>query len=278
MDRSTPSPSAVRALGANNQFRPALSVVVPVHDERDNILPLLDEIVTALRPLGRFEIVCIDDASLDGTAEVLAAAQRRIPELVVGRHERNRGQSAAVLNGVLLATGAWVATLDGDGQNDPADLPRLLAARDRLPEDVKLLAGWRTARRDSWSKRLGSRLANAVRAWLLRDGTPDTGCGIKLFEREAFLALPRFDHMHRYLPALFQRDGWRAVSVPVNHRARAAGRSKYTNLQRLWVGVFDLAAVAWLMRRPVRAHAIRIPRTIAGETGGAERGADRGAA
>lgn len=240
---------------------PDLSVVIPVYDEAGTIRHLLDEVVSTLRPVMAMEIIVVDDASRDGTATVLAAAVCDIPELTVATHARNQGQSAAIVTGVSIARAAWVATLDGDGQNDPADLPRLMAERTRLPPDCRLVAGWRQQRRDTWSKRLGSRIANAVRRQLLRDGTPDTGCGTKLFEREAFLALPRFRHMHRYLPALFQRDGWRTVSIPVGHRPRTAGESKYSNLQRLRVGLFDLVGVAWLLRRPGPVGEVRITGT-----------------
>lgn len=237
--------------------QPELSVVIPVYNENQNIVPLLDEVVAALRPVCAFEIVCVDDASSDETAETLLEARKRIPELVVVVHARNQGQSVAIGTGVLTSRAAWIATLDGDGQNDPADLPRLIAERHRQHDDVKLIAGWRVKRRDSLGKRFGSRIANAVRARLLGDATPDTGCGTKLFERAAFMALPRFNHMHRYLPALFQRDGWRSVSLAVNHRARATGVSKYNNLQRLWVGLFDLVGVSWLIRRQARVGCIR---------------------
>lgn len=155
-------------------------------------------------------------------------------------------------NGVKAARAPWIATLDGDGQNDPADIPRLLAERAAAAPEVKLFAGWRVNRRDSGSKRWASKFANAIRARLLRDATPDTGCWIKLFERAAFLDLPYFDHMHRYLPALMQRAGWRTVSVPVNHRPRSAGASKYTNLGRALVGVRDLLGVSWLIARSRR--------------------------
>ena len=152
-------------------------------------------------------------------------------------------------NGVKAARAPWIATLDGDGQNDPADIPKLLAARAAAAPQVKLFAGWRVHRQDSGSKRWASKWANAIRARMLRDDTPDTGCGIKLFEREAFLDLPYFDHMHRYLPALMQRAGWKTLSVPVNHRHRTAGVSKYTNLGRALVGIRDLMGVSWLIQR-----------------------------
>ncbi len=231
---------------------PQLSVVVPVHNERDNVLPLIAEIVAALRGVCDFEIVYVDDLSRDDTLAVLAAAKAATPQLRIVRHLVQSGQSTAIRTGVKAARGEWIATLDGDGQNDPADIPKLLALRDDAPAEVKLFAGWRVHRQDSGSKRYASRIANAIRRRLLRDDTPDTGCGIKLFERAAFLDLPYFDHMHRYLPALMQRAGWQVRSVPVNHRARGAGTSKYNNLNRALVGVADLRGVAWLIRRSRR--------------------------
>jgi dolichol-phosphate mannosyltransferase len=228
---------------------PELSVVVPVFNERDNIQPLIDEITAALEGRVDYEIVYVDDASSDDGQAVLAAAKAKQPRLRVLRHARQSGQSTAVWNGVRAARAPWIATLDGDGQNDPADIPKLLAMRDQHGERTRLFAGWRVERKDSASKRFGSRFANAVRQSLLKDATPDTGCGIKLFEREAFLTLPYFDHMHRYLPALMQRAGWQVKSVPVNHRPRGAGQSKYNNLGRALVGIADLRGVAWLMRR-----------------------------
>jgi len=231
---------------------PQLSVVVPVFNERDNIPPLVDEIVAALRGRADFEIVYINDCSKDDSLDVLQALKAKVPELRVLSHVSQSGQSTAVRSGVRAARGAWVATLDGDGQNDPADIPKLLAARDAGPADTKLYAGWRVNRQDTGSKRWASKIANAIRSRLLRDATPDTGCGIKLFEREAFLELPYFDHMHRYLPALMQRAGWKTVSVPVNHRARGAGVSKYNNLNRALVGIADLRGVSWLIRRSKR--------------------------
>lgn len=228
---------------------PGLSVVIPLHNEAGNIEALLDEVVLALRGVISFEVICVDDASGDETIEELRSAVRNMPELRVLRLASQSGQSTAIRVGVKAAYGRWVATLDGDGQNDPADLPKLLAARDEAGANARLICGWRTKRRDRWDKRVASRIANAVRRALLRDATPDTGCGIKLFEREAFLDLPYFDHMHRYLPALVQRAGWRTLSVPVNHRQRGAGSSNYTNLGRAWVGLADLLGVAWLIRR-----------------------------
>ena len=227
---------------------PSLSVVVPVFNERDNVLPLIAEITAALRGKIDFEIVYVDDASRDDTVSMLKAAKAANPELRVLQHRTQSGQSTAIRNGVKAARGEWIATLDGDGQNDPADIPKLLAARDAGSPKIKLYAGWRVQRRDSGSKRWASRIANAIRSRLLRDETPDTGCGIKLFERAVFLDLPYFDHMHRYLPALVKRAGWQSLSVPVNHRERTAGQSKYNNLQRAWVGLKDLRGVAWLIQ------------------------------
>lgn len=238
---------------------PQLSVVVPVHDEAGNVAPLVREVVAALRGVVPFELLYVDDASGDATAGELQALRGEVPELRVLRHATRAGQSTAIRNGVKAARAHWIATLDGDGQNDPADLPRLLAARDAAPPDVKLFAGWRVTRRDTAAKRWASRAANAIRRRLLRDDTPDTGCGTKLFEREAFLDLPWFDHMHRFLPALFQRAGWRTVSVPVNHRPRTTGASKYDNLSRAIVGLRDLRGVAWLIRRNRRTRVEELP-------------------
>ncbi len=228
---------------------PALSVVVPVFNERDNIPPLINEIVAALRGVVAFEIVYVDDHSRDDSWQVLQAQMAQVPELRALRHRQQSGQSAAIRTGVKAARAPWIATLDGDGQNDPADLPKLLAERDKSAPSLKLFAGWRVNRRDSGSKRWASKIANAIRSRMLRDETPDTGCGTKLFERAMFLDLPWFDHMHRYLPALVRRAGFESVSVPVNHRERSAGVSKYNNLQRAWVGLTDLRGVAWLIRR-----------------------------
>ncbi|MET0505746.1 MAG: glycosyltransferase [Luteibacter sp.] len=226
-----------------------LAVVVPVFNERDNIPPLLAEIASALRGRIDFEIIYVDDDSTDDSVAVLTAARDRYPELRIIRHLTRSGQSTAVWNGVRNARAPWIATLDGDGQNDPADIPKLLEARAGAAPDLKLFAGWRVTRRDSFNKRISSKVANAVRSRMLRDSTPDTGCGLKLFERETFMRLPYFDHMHRYLPALVKRAGFASQSVPVGHRPRIAGTSKYGMLDRLWVGLADLRGVAWLMRR-----------------------------
>lgn len=228
-----------------------LSVVVPVRNEAGNVEPLVSEIAAALAGLVAFEILYVDDGSDDATPAELLRLRERVPQLRVVRHARCCGQSAAIVTGVRRAQYPWIATLDGDGQNDPADIPKLLAAR-ALPENrgVQLIMGNRKAsRRDTAFRKLQSSIANGVRSSLLGDGTPDTGCGIKLFLRDSFLELPRFDHMHRFLPALFQRHGARVISVPVGHRARTRGTSKYGMLNRLWVGIVDIAGVMWLRRR-----------------------------
>ena len=226
---------------------PIVCVVVPVRNEGPNIAPLLAEIEAALRSISH-EIVYVDDGSTDDTPQRLAEAQNTGIPLGVLRHRASCGQSAAIISGVRAARAPWIATLDGDGQNDPADIPALLA-RAQAAERRVLIAGHRVSRRDTQAKRIASRLANGIRAKLLADATPDTGCGLKVFARETFLELPHFDHMHRFLPALFIRAGGRVESVPVNHRPRTRGRSNYGTLDRLWVGIFDLAGVYWLQRR-----------------------------
>ena len=230
-----------------------LSIVVPVRNEAENILPLLAEIHAALEPLGEFEVIYVDDGSGDSTPQRLAEAMQRYPRLRVLAHEASCGQSAALLTGFRAARGEWIATLDGDGQNDPADIPKLLATRDSAQAaNLQLVAGYRKKRQDTWLKRISSRVANGVRSQLLGDATPDTGCGLKLILRSAVLELPVFDHMHRFLPALIQRNGGATVSMGVNHRARTRGTSNYGMFDRLWVGIVDLLGVMWLQRRTRR--------------------------
>ena len=228
-----------------------LSIVVPVYNEAENVLPLLQEIDQALVGAGATEIVFVDDGSDDDTAARIKSAQAGRPELRLLRHKPRSGQSAAVLTGVRAARGEWVATLDGDGQNDPADIPALLRLRDQDP-GLALVAGLRRKRRDSMSRRIAGRFANALRQLVLEDGCSDTGCGLKLFRRDAFLSLPSFDGMHRYLPALFLRQGYRVAYEPVSHRPRQRGVSKYGNLRRALIGIADLFGVWWLMRRARR--------------------------
>ena len=226
------------------------SVVVPVCNEAENVEPLAREIDAALNNRA-YEMIFVNDGSTDETAAILKKLKSSLPALRVLSHSFRSGQSAAVASGVRAARAPWVATLDGDGQNDPADIPRLIEARDG-PEGrgVQLIMGNRKAsRKDTAFRKLQSSVANGVRSSLLGDGTPDTGCGIKLFSREVFMDLPRFDHMHRFLPALFQRHGARVVSVPVSHRPRTRGTSKYGMLNRAWVGIVDIIGVMWLRRR-----------------------------
>ena len=228
----------------------ALSVVVPVHNEQDNIHPLLGEIASALEGQCEYEVVYVDDGSTDATHERLKEAADRFPRLRVLRHRAACGQSTAIRTGVKAAGAPWIVTLDGDGQNDPADILRLVAtAGDLSIVRPLMLAGYRRQRRDTRLKRISSRIANAVRARLLRDSTPDTGCGLKLFPRDLFLEFPYFDHMHRFLPALMLRQGGEVRSVEVNHRPRHHGRSHYGVGNRLWVGMIDLLGVMWLRRR-----------------------------
>ena len=228
-----------------------LSIVVPVYNEAENVLPLLAEIERALRGEGGTEIVFVDDGSSDETPARLKAALGRHPGLRLLRHEPRSGQSAAVASGVRAAAGDWVATLDGDGQNDPADIPRLLELVVRDP-GLALVGGLRQKRRDTFSRRLAGKLANGLRQSILKDGCSDTGCGLKLFRREDFLTIPTFVGMHRFLPALFLRQGYRVVYLPVGHRPRERGISKYSNFRRAMIGISDLLGVWWLMRRARR--------------------------
>jgi dolichol-phosphate mannosyltransferase len=226
-----------------------LSIVIPARNEAENIAPLVAEIAGALDGKLTYEVIYIDDGSSDDTAAAVRAVAVTHPAVRLLRHDRSCGQSAAVRSGVNAARAEWIATLDGDGQNDPADIPRLWEMTRAAGSERLLIAGRRTKRRDTWIKRASSRIANAVRAGLLKDATPDTGCGLKLFRRDLFLDLPFFDHMHRYLPALVLREGGKTVSVPVNHRPRSRGVSNYGTLDRLAVAFADLIGVLWLQRR-----------------------------
>jgi dolichol-phosphate mannosyltransferase len=227
---------------------PDISVVVPVFDEEGAAPDLAREIAAAFA--GRnFEIVFVDDASRDGTRAALTALKSEIPQLRVLAHGKNSGQSRSVRTGILAARGAVILTLDGDGQNDPADGPMLVDVLNAGPTDLALVGGERVKRQDSAAKKIASRLGNGVRKRLLNDTANDTGCGLKAFRREAFLRLPYFDHIHRYLPALMLREGYRTDFRPVNHRHRQTGQSKYTNLGRLWASVSDLLGVMWLQTR-----------------------------
>jgi len=227
---------------------PQISVVVPVFDEEGAAPALAREIAAAFQ--GRdYEIVFVDDASRDGTRAALKALQAEIPQLRVLAHRRNSGQSRSIRSGILAARGEIIVTLDGDGQNDPADGPKLVDALLAGPPELALVGGERVTRQDSQAKKIASRIGNGVRKRLLKDTANDTGCGLKAFRREAFLRLPYFDHIHRYLPALMLREGYQTAFRPVNHRNRETGVSKYTNFGRLVVSVSDLLGVMWLQSR-----------------------------
>ena len=228
-----------------------LSVVVPVHNENENLRALIEEIETAVAQLTDHEILYVDDGSTDDTLARLQALKQEFPRLRVLRHQTCCGQSTALRTGIQAAKGTVIATLDGDGQNDPTNIPAMLAAWQELKRQsaTALVAGYRRNRKDTGWRKFSSRFANRIRAGLLRDETPDTGCGLKLFDRDLFLAMPYFDHMHRFLPALAQRAGSRVISVEVNHRPRTRGQSKYGTWHRLWVGIWDLLGVMWLQRR-----------------------------
>ena len=231
---------------------PALSVVIPAYDEADNVVTLVDEIAAVLASGPSYEVVVVDDGSTDGTARRLLERRARGGiSLRVLCHARNLGQSAALLSGIRAARAEWVVTLDGDGQNDPADIPRFLDVlrRDDPPGHVRLVCGHRRRRQDGWIKRISSRIANGVRGRVLGDATPDGGCGLKLIHRSTFLDFPFFDHMHRFIPALTKRGGGEVISIDVNHRPRAHGTSKYGVHDRLWSGLVDMLGVLWLRRR-----------------------------
>ncbi len=233
---------------------PILSIVVPVRNESENVLPLVEEIHAALEGGPAFEVIYVNDGSDDDTGAKLAEAEARFPAFRAITHAESCGQSAAIWTGVHAAEGAWIVTLDGDGQNDPADIPRLVevALAGEAEGRLHMVAGIRRKREDSWLRRLSSRVANGVRQALLKDGVTDTGCGLKVIRRDAFLGMPYFDHMHRFLPALIIRGGGELRCVEVNHRPRLRGISNYGLFDRLWVGITDLLGVAWLLRRAKR--------------------------
>jgi glycosyltransferase involved in cell wall biosynthesis len=235
---------------------PDVSIVVPVFNEIGNVGPLAREIAAAFAGQA-YEMIFVDDASTDSTRADLIALKAELPSLRVLSHQRNSGQSRSVRTGILAARAVIVVTMDGDGQNDPADAPRLAARLLASPDQVALVGGQRVKRQDSLGKKFASKVGNGVRKRLLKDGAADTGCGLKAFRREAFLRLPYFDHIHRYLPALMIREGYQVAFEPVGHRARMAGTSKYTNLGRLWASLSDLLGVMWLNSRS------RLPGSVA---------------
>lgn len=227
-----------------------LSVVIPFFNEQDNIEPLLTEVEAVLDPVCVYEIVAVDDGSTDATHSNLEQLAHGRSNFRVLTLKQNYGQSVALANGVRVARARVVMTLDGDGQNPPSEIPGLLQAYHAAGTATqRIVVGWRKKRDDNTLRRLSSRVANGVRRALLRDDCPDTGCGMKVFDRELFLTLPQFDHMHRFLPALFRRAGCQVINIPVTHRPRLTGHSKYGVQNRLWVGLVDLVGVYWLLRR-----------------------------
>ncbi|HEY2184541.1 MAG TPA: glycosyltransferase family 2 protein [Xanthobacteraceae bacterium] len=234
---------------ANGIATPAVSIVVPVRNEAGNVGPLISEIVDRLDKVASFEIIYVNDGSTDGTESALTELMANRPWLRQIKHQRSCGQSAAIHTGVRHARAPVVVTLDGDGQNDPAFIPPLLAALSSGAPRIALVAGQRVGRQATAFKKLQSRIANRVRGAVLRDGTRDTGCGLKAFRRDLFLGLPYFDGLHRFLPALVRREGYEIGYVDVIDRPRHSGRSNYGMWDRLWVGILDLIGVWWLIRR-----------------------------
>ena len=230
-----------------------LSVIVPVFNEVENLEPLILEIQATLDNTFPYEMIFIDDCSTDGTLNKLIEFNRKVETLRVLTHERRSGQSAAIRSGVQAAQAILVATLDGDGQNDPSDIPNLLAAYEENVGTTKkiMICGQRAKRKDGFIKRFSSKIANGIRSSLLGDLTMDSGCGLKLFRVTDFMELPSFDHMHRFLPALMIRSGGKVIPIMVSHRSRERGRSKYGVFDRLWVGIFDLFGMVWLRCRPI---------------------------
>lgn len=240
-----------------------ISVVVPVHNEAENIKPLLDEIAAALTKFTDYEIIYVDDGSTDNTLEILKNAQQTISKLRIFKHAQSCGQSAAIFTGIKAAKFPVIATLDGDGQNNPADIYHLYANLQTQREynsKLAMIAGWRNQRHDTQWRLISSKIANSIRAALLGDSTPDTGCGLKVFLRDAALELPFFDHYHRFLPALMLRAGYQVISLSVSHRPRERGISKYGTLDRLWVGISDILGVMWLKTRMKRTEVKEIER------------------
>lgn len=231
----------------------AISIVIPMYNEADNVDPFVNEIHNSLKDqVEQFEIIVIDDGSTDGTGDKLTQLCHSVPTLRVLKHDGNFGQSAATVTGIRHAHHPWVVTMDGDAQNDPRDIPLLLAQLEQQSDLTQplLIAGNRKKRNDSFIRKLSSRIGNGVRNAMLKDDCMDTGCSLKLFSKELFLQLPHFNHLHRFIPSLIKRAGGNIINVPVNHRPRTRGTSKYGVMNRLWVGIVDLFGVRWLMKRP----------------------------
>ncbi len=235
------------------RYQTPISIVIPMYNEVDNVAPFVQEVHDSLKKqVAHYEILVIDDGSSDGTHEKLLELTNSIPTLRVLCHTQNYGQSAATLSGVRAARHPWIVTMDGDAQNDPDDIPRLL---DQLNAETNssqplLIVGNRKKRNDSFIRKISSRIGNGVRTAILQDDCTDTGCSLKLFSRDVFLEFPHFNHLHRFIPSLIKRVDGKIINVPVNHRPRTRGKSKYGIMNRLWVGIVDLIGVSWLLRRP----------------------------
>ena len=240
-----------------SELTPTISIVIPAKNEAENIRPLITEIQSAMAGRDDYELIYVDDGSTDSTWSELQELSEGNPHLMLLRHQQSVGQSLAILSGAWQARGKWLVVLDADGQNDPADIPGMLeavqGANQRDPA-VWGVIGHRVNRRDDWVKRLSSKVANGFRDFMLRDGIPDTGCGLKAVLRERYLRLPSFNHMHRYIPTLIQAQGGSMLVHPVNHRPRQAGVSNYGVWNRLWVGLVDVLGVWWLKRRAKVVH------------------------
>ncbi|MCK5876420.1 MAG: glycosyltransferase family 2 protein [Candidatus Marithrix sp.] len=232
---------------------PNLSVIVPIYNETDNIIPLISEIQAALDGVIDYELIYVDDGSTDNSWQILKSIN--LSKLRIIRHQESYGQSVAILTGVKAADAGWIITLDGDGQNDPADIPALISIQIDNPE-ITAIIGWRRVRQDNWIKRKASRIANTIRRFLLKDYALDTGCGLKLFTQAAYLELPQFNHIHRFLPALLLRAGCKVIACEVNHRPRNKGESKYGIFDRLGIGIIDILGVMWLQRRSCKAEIV----------------------
>lgn len=234
---------------------PSISVVIPFYNEAGNVIPLIEAIIHSLKDKTQFNIILIDDASRDSTYAEITTCIQNYPEVTGVRHLRQRGQSAALWTGITMAPHEWILTLDGDGQNNPADALMLLNTLKNTPNTHDIVIfGNRPDRKDSWFTKFNSRAANRIRQFILKDNCPDTGCGLKLFPRKGFLSLHHFNHFHRYLPTLFQMQGYHTINVPVTHRPRTRGKSKYGFWNRFLPGVWDLVGVLWLKNRPLRAE------------------------
>lgn len=227
-----------------------ISIVIPIYNEQDNIVQLIREVIATLEKKINFEIIIVDDGSDDKTYEVVNKIKKINKNISLISHKKNYGQSIGLRTGIIRANNEYIVTLDGDGQNDPRDILKLIKSFD-TKVNYMMVIGNRVNRIDTIAKKVASRLAFQIRKLLLKDTTPDTGCAIKVFRKKDFLQLPFFNHIHRFLPFLFNTFGGKVISIPVNHRSRSTGISKYSNFQRFLVGINDLYGVIWLRKRSV---------------------------